>query len=227
MTKEEKRAYMKEWRKSPEAKASKSAYDKKIAKDPAVIAKRKEAAKAKRESPEHKAGIAKRRKDRMDATKARNLTPEYKAKKKEAHKISMLDPEKLQKRRDSANKYSNSEKGKANKNSLRKEKALTVEGRLDMTYRSMCSRVKGNSTKNPELYLGKSVCSKEDFMEWAKNDEEFNKRFEDWIESGQQYSMSPSIDRIDSEKGYDIGNMQWLTVSENGRKGAENSTRWD
>ena len=101
-----------------------------------------------------------------------------------------------------------------------KQEALkrTVNYRLNQTYNSMCRRVEGKRTNNPHLYIGKSICGQEEFKDWPRNDIEFNRRFEAWIESGCQYKLSPSIDRIDSDKGYDIGNMQWLTVSENGAK---------
>ena len=150
---------------------------------------------------------------------------ERKERNRERQARHLSNPVNLEKKRARCREYARRNKERQSKaHQLRRK---TVDGRLTITYNSMTSRVNGKCTKNPEYYIGKSVCSKEEFVNWSKNDPSFIRLFEAWLESGQQFSMSPSIDRIDSDKGYDIGNMQWLTVSENGRKGAENSTRWE
>lgn len=41
-----------------------------------------------------------------------------------------------------------------------------------------------------------------------------------WVHSGYQQALSPSIDRIDNSKGYDLNNIQIITQSENSRKDA-------
>jgi hypothetical protein len=62
----------------------------------------------------------------------------------------------------------------------------------------------------------KDLCSKEEFIQWSKKTEsEFIKLFNEWIESKCEYRMVPSIDRIDSTRGYSIDNLQWLTQRDN------------
>jgi hypothetical protein len=152
--------------------------------------------------------------------------PKTKARAKELNNL----PEKLEKRRTPEFKAKKKAYNKAyNQTSEfkadRKSRVLTVNGRIGKTYDAMTSRVRGKHKARAHIYEGLSICSREEFMEWAKNDDEFNKRFEDWLESGQQLSMSPSIDRINPEKGYDLDNMQWLTVSENTAKAHEDKAR--
>lgn len=54
----------------------------------------------------------------------------------------------------------------------------------------------------------------------AATEAEFNKLYDGWEKSGFQRKMAPSIDRIDNGRGYTVDNMQWLSQSENSRKGA-------
>jgi hypothetical protein len=43
--------------------------------------------------------------------------------------------------------------------------------------------------------------------------------FSAWELSNYHRKLTPTVDRIDSEFGYIVENMQWLTHSENSRKG--------
>ena len=102
---------------------------------------------------------------------------------------------------------------------------LTVEGRLRKTYEGMSRRVRGKAKGNEHIYGGLSICSRKEFMQWASNDTNFLRLFNAWLESGCEYSISPSIDRIDNERGYDLDNIQWLTVSENSVKRGEDNAK--
>lgn len=84
----------------------------------------------------------------------------------------------------------------------------------------MLSRVTGIQVKKAHLYKGLSILSRKDFYDWALENEEFNKLFQQWIDLDYDRRLCPSIDRIDSTLGYDLTNVQWLTHSENSRKGA-------
>ena len=68
-------------------------------------------------------------------------------------------------------------------------------------------------------YLGRECLS---FEEWSKYCEETNDVFLDlyhkWQEGGFKRKLSPSIDRIDNDKGYIVGNLQWITQSQNSSK---------
>lgn len=95
----------------------------------------------------------------------------------------------------------------------------TINGFLVRTYRNMKSRVLGIQKKKHHLYQGKELLAKDAFYEWAKSREDFAKLYEEWKASGFKRTLSPSIDRIDSARGYTTDNMQWLTHSENSSKG--------
>ena len=68
---------------------------------------------------------------------------------------------------------------------------------------------------------GKGIMSAEAFYAWCKefdNLKEFLAIYFDWARNGFNRWDSPSIDRINSNKGYFAGNIQWLPFSENCEK---------
>lgn len=99
------------------------------------------------------------------------------------------------------------------KNSKKYEK--TRKGFLMRVYRNMLSRVTGVVKNKQHLYMGKSIMDKNDFYEYSLTNERFNTLFDEWKECGCDRKKTPSIDRIDPLKGYDIDNVQWVTFSEN------------
>lgn len=110
-----------------------------------------------------------------------------------------------------------------NANTLRYEK--TKAGKLMRMYRNMLSRVTGIQAAKFHLYRGKSLLPKSEFMEWAINSPEFHALFAAWEASGYDRKLAPSVDRINSSLGYEIGNMEWVTHSENSRRGASSKQR--
>jgi hypothetical protein len=53
-------------------------------------------------------------------------------------------------------------------------------------------------------------------MTWALSDESgFMPVYDAWKESGYARRLSPSLDRIDNEQGYVLGNMRFVTSYEN------------
>ena len=112
------------------------------------------------------------------------------------------------------------ESRKANGNAHTKKYERTKNGKLMRTYRNMYTRVSGILKTKAHLYEGLSILSKEDFYEWSLSDGTFNTLFDDWVSSGYGMKLSPSIDRQDASIGYEIGNIRWLTHSENSRLGA-------
>ena len=112
------------------------------------------------------------------------------------------------------------ERRKANGNAYTKKYEKTRKGFLMRTYRNMKSRVVGIQKKKAHLYSGKTLLSKEVFYYWALQDQDFNNLFDKWTEQGYPRPSTPSIDRKDSETGYSLNNIQWITHSENSRKGA-------
>jgi len=111
---------------------------------------------------------------------------------------------------------------KANGNISTKRYEKTPKGFLMRTYRNMESRVRGIQKKKFHLYVGKELLSREDFYAWSLNQFRFWDLFNEWVENGYDRKLTPSIDRIDSSRGYTLDNMRWLTHSENSRLGAIN-----
>lgn len=104
---------------------------------------------------------------------------------------------------------------KATGNSTTKKYEKTRKGFLMRVYRNMKSRVEGVQRKKAHLYKGLPILPKEEFYEWALSNKNYNDLFDKWTESGYDRKISPSIDRIDSTKGYLKGNIRWLTHSQN------------
>lgn len=63
------------------------------------------------------------------------------------------------------------------------------------------------------------LCSFNEFKEFALKSEEFKRLRAEWIDSNFEYKLSPSVDRINNNRGYSIDNIQFLTTSNNVKKG--------
>lgn len=87
------------------------------------------------------------------------------------------------------------------------------------TYRNMLSRVKGILKHKAHLYEGLEILEREDFYNWAKDNKEFKLLFNTWVASEYTYRYAPSVDRIDSAKGYTLDNMRWLPHWKNSQLG--------
>lgn len=104
-------------------------------------------------------------------------------------------------------------------NASTKKYERTKKGKLMRTYRNMMNRTKGIIHKGVHLYKELDLLSREDFYNFSLNDNEFNRIYDEWVKSEYDRKLSPSIDRIDTTKGYVIGNIRWLTHSENSKNG--------
>ena len=113
---------------------------------------------------------------------------------------------------------------KKNKNRCTKNYEKTKKGFLMRKYRNMQSRVLGIQKKKSHLYKGLGILDREDFYDWALKHPDYEKLFKEWKNSGYERGLCPTVDRIDSTKGYHLENMRWLTHSENSRLGSE--SRW-
>lgn len=117
------------------------------------------------------------------------------------------------------------ERRKADGNAATRKYEKTVNGFLVRAYRNMKSRISGVQKVKHHLYDGKTLLSKEDFYTWAKASSEFQALFTAWEASDYDRKLTPSVDRIDSSQGYELGNMEWVTHSENSRRGAKSRTK--
>lgn len=105
-------------------------------------------------------------------------------------------------------------------NAATKKYERTKKGKLMRNYRNMESRIKGIQWRKAHLYEGKALISRDEFYDWAMADPEFHRLFNEWVESEYDRKLSPSVDRKDSSQGYETWNMEWVTHSENSRRGA-------
>jgi hypothetical protein len=95
----------------------------------------------------------------------------------------------------------------------------TINGFLVRAYRNMQSRVMGIQKSKAHLYKGLSIMPREEFYKFSKGDRAFMRLWRDWVACGYTRVLSPSVNRIDPRRGYEIGNVEWLTQSENSRLG--------
>jgi hypothetical protein len=107
----------------------------------------------------------------------------------------------------------------ANGNAATKAYEKTPHGFLVRLYRNMKSRITGVQKEKHHLYVGKSLLSKKDFYSWAEDHPDFKKLFAVYKKSGFEQKLAPTVDRQDSSKGYELPNMEWVTHSENSRRG--------
>ncbi len=111
---------------------------------------------------------------------------------------------------------------KNNNNAFTKKYEKTHRGFLMRLYRNMQSRIEGVQKTKAHLYRGLNLLAREEFYCWAMNDPTFYSLFVKWEQSGYERKLTPSVDRINSSSGYSLDNMEWVTHSENSRRGAYN-----
>lgn len=104
-------------------------------------------------------------------------------------------------------------------NSSTKKYEKTKKGFLMRLYRNMQSRINGVQKLKAHLYNGKHLIDRQVFYDWALNNETFDKLFKDYEISGYDRKLAPSVDRINSKFGYELNNMEFVTHSENSRRG--------
>ena len=79
----------------------------------------------------------------------------------------------------------------------------------------MGCRVRGKNTHRPDLYVGLPILPKDVFLNWSKNHPDFLVLYKRWVTSGFDRKLTPSVNRMNSNKGYTLGNIEWMTNSQN------------
>ncbi len=116
---------------------------------------------------------------------------------------------------------------KRTQNKCTKKYEKTKKGFLVRLYRNMKSRVTGVQHQKFHLYAGCSLLDKECFYQWALDSPVFHNLFTIWELSNYDRKLTPSVDRVDSNRGYSIDNMEWVTHSVNSSRGARNKLYGD
>lgn len=90
-----------------------------------------------------------------------------------------------------------------------------------MKYSNLKARVKGHPTFRNNS-KGKALLTEAQYSEWCVlTNETFMALFSDWEDNNYLTDFAPSIDRIENDLDYTLGNIQWLTHKENMAKGTK------
>ena len=127
-----------------------------------------------------------------------------------------MTPEQKKQRRNEIQRQRRAENGNISTRKYEK----THKGFAMRLYRNMQSRVSGVQWQKSHLYQNMTILPKEEFYEWILSNETFKTLFADYEASGYQRKLAPSVDRINSKKGYELDNMEIITMSENSRRGS-------
>lgn len=138
--------------------------------------------------------------------------------------ITKYDILMIMKDREKKNKYQREYRIK-NDNLCTNKYEKTINGFLMRKYRNMESRVKGIQKLKNHLYKGLDLLDRKQYYQWAKSSKTFKYLFKTWIENDYDRKFCPTVDRINSLKGYHLSNMEWITHSENSRRGALSARR--
>jgi hypothetical protein len=90
----------------------------------------------------------------------------------------------------------------------------TITSFLNKMYVDMKRRISGK-TKDRRYYLGKSILDKDVFTTWAKNHPDFLKLYKQYYTAKFERRLAPTVNRMDSNKGYTLDNMEWMSLSHN------------
>ena len=102
----------------------------------------------------------------------------------------------------------------------------TFEGHVKMRYTAMRQRVRGN-TGRTEVYKGLPIMAREEFYTWALNDATYAVLHANWVKSGYERLLTPTINRLDNKSvgegglGYTQANVEWLPLIENTNNGVQ------
>jgi hypothetical protein len=102
------------------------------------------------------------------------------------------------------------------------------KGFLSRCYSNMRQRVSGEQNQDrPHIYKNKKLqlMSKKEFMAWAATSMVFWTLYAEYSLNGFQRRMAPSPDRLDSNKGYTIDNLQWVPFHENARRASQSKKK--
>lgn len=92
----------------------------------------------------------------------------------------------------------------------------SIDGFLAHAYASMKRRVEGKGQERTRhIYKGLPLLPQDEFMNWARQDRAFLYLHKQWAAADYDYKLSPSVNRVVGKLGYVLGNIEWLTHSDN------------
>lgn len=80
-------------------------------------------------------------------------------------------------------------------------------------YRDMKARISGSPHKRSQS-KGLYLLPKVEFIDWTIGNTDYIDLYLNWIKKEFVKPFAPSIHRLNNKKGYQIGNMAWITVAE-------------
>lgn len=98
------------------------------------------------------------------------------------------------------------------KNNKLKENKKTKEGLLRKMYNSQTNNSRGN---------GKPIYSREEFISYGLNNNDFNFIYSEWVKSNYMHNKIPTTDRIDTLGRYELSNIRFLTFEDNYKRQSE------
>ncbi len=94
------------------------------------------------------------------------------------------------------------------------ERRRTLKGLVERMYYYMSRRVKGKGA-DPRLYKGLGISPRDYFYRYALEDSTLRQLFYNWRRGGFKLRCRPTPDRLNSELGYIIGNIEFVTYRKN------------
>lgn len=91
----------------------------------------------------------------------------------------------------------------------------TKEGYVRLKYSRIKSRCTNPNQPSAQYYYGLGYPTKDEFIARMLGDPTFNALWDQWVTKGRPRKLAPSVDRIDPGRGYELDNIQFLTVSDN------------
>src|SRR3974390_1975749 len=98
----------------------------------------------------------------------------------------------------------------------------TLRGFLDQKYTAMSRRIRGKDKNCVSTVKGLSIIPRQLFLSWAYQQPELEILFKQYKKANWNFKLCPTIDRINTTKGYEFGNMRFITQSENAKGAALN-----
>lgn len=83
--------------------------------------------------------------------------------------------------------------------------------------KGLVSNLYGHQRANTRNH-GQPIYTKEEFRDWILSQPHFNSMYNDWVDSDYSSRLTPSVDRIEEDKGYTLNNIQLMTWESNDRK---------